>query len=176
VSAGLYTGFIALTGLERIAELRIGRRNLAWSADRGGVEQGRGHWPFMVALHIGLLVGCVAEVWILRPQFQPALGGTMLALALGAQGLRWWCIQTLGPRWNPRVVVVPGLAPVRTGPYRWLRHPNYVAVVLEGIALPLIHGAWWTAMVFTLLNAILLTVRIPCENAALSTLPAPEEK
>lgn len=168
----LYTAVIALVGLERVAELVIGRRNLAWSMARGGIEHGQGHWPFMVLLHTGFLVGCVAEAWLLEPSVPAAVSASMLGLALASQALRWWCIRTLGARWNPRVVVVPGLAPVRTGPYRWFSHPNYVAVVLEGIALPGIVGAWWTAAVFTVLNAGLLLVRIRTENTALRTLPS----
>jgi methyltransferase len=171
VSLLAFTGIIGLTGLERLAELVVGRKNRAWSLAQGGVESGRGHWPVMVLLHTGLLVGCLVEAWLLQPPLIPALAGSMLALAAICQGLRWWCIRTLGPRWNPQVIVVPGLPPVTTGPYRWLRHPNYVAVALEGIALPLIHTAWRTAIVFTVLNAILLSVRIHCENTALSTLP-----
>jgi methyltransferase len=94
----------------------------------------------------------------------------MLVLVLASQALRWWCIATLGPRWNTRVIVVPGLALVASGPYRWLRHPNYVAVVVEGFALPLVHTAWITALAFTVLNAVLLfAVRIPAENRALAT-------
>jgi methyltransferase len=89
---------------------------------------------------------------------------------VASQALRWWCIATLGRRWNTRVIVVPGLAPVTSGPYRFLAHPNYVAVVVEGIALPLVHEAWLTALVFTGANAALLTVRIRAENAALRTL------
>jgi len=85
--------------------------------------------------------------------------------------LRWWCITTLGPRWNTRVVVVPGLPLVRTGPYRWFKHPNYVAVVVEGFALPLVHSAWLTALAFTVLNAMLLRVRIRTENEALALCP-----
>ncbi len=92
----------------------------------------------------------------------------MLALVLASQALRWWCIVTLGRRWNTRVIIVPGLAPVRSGPYRFLPHPNYVAVVVEGVALPMVHGAWLTALAFTVLNAGLLTVRIRTENAALA--------
>jgi methyltransferase len=92
----------------------------------------------------------------------------MLALVLGAQALRWWCVATLGPRWNTRVIVVPGLAPVRRGPYRLLAHPNYAAVVVEGLALPLVHGAWLTAAAFALGNVPLLAVRVACENAALA--------
>ena len=95
----------------------------------------------------------------------------MLVLVVASQALRWWCITTLGPRWNTRVIVVPGLSPVRSGPYRMLRHPNYVAVVVEGVALPLVHAAWITALVFTVLNAALLTARIRTEDAALATLP-----
>ena len=91
----------------------------------------------------------------------------MLALAVAAQALRWWCITTLGHRWNTRVIVVPDTPLVRGGPYRFLHHPNYVAVVLEGIALPLVHTAWITAVCFTVANAWLLAVRIRVENAAL---------
>jgi len=105
----------------------------------------------------------------------PALGYPMIALAIACQGLRWWCITSLGQRWNTRVIIVPGLAPVVKGPYRFFKHPNYVAVVLEGFALPLIHGAWRTALAFTLLNAWLLAVRLKVENAALASLPSPSE-
>lgn len=94
----------------------------------------------------------------------------MLVLVLASQALRWWCIATLGRRWNTRIVVVPGLPRITTGPYRWLRHPNYVAVVVEGFALPLVGLAWVTALVFTVLNAALLRVRIREEDAALATL------
>lgn len=122
----------------------------------------------MVALHTALLLGCPAEVWLSGRPFVPALGWSMLAVLAGAQALRWWCIVTLGSRWNTRVIVVPGLPLVARGPYRVLRHPNYVAVVAEGVALPLVHTAWVTAVVFTLVNAAVLTVRIRCENRALS--------
>ena len=94
----------------------------------------------------------------------------MFAVVLAAQALRWWCIATLGHQWNTRVVVVPDASRVTGGPYRFLAHPNYVAVVLEGVALPLVHTAWITALAFTLLNAALLTARINVENAALARL------
>jgi methyltransferase len=92
----------------------------------------------------------------------------MLALVIASQALRWWCIRTLGPRWNTRIVVVPGWPLVHRGPYRVLPHPNYVAVVLEGAALPLVHTAWVTALVFTVLNLPLLAVRIRAEEAAMA--------
>ena len=163
---------VLLVGVERLAELVVSKRNAAWSLSRGGVETGRGHYPFMVVLHTGFLVAMLVEAVLRRPTVPGALAWSMLAVVLAAQGLRWWCIATLGPRWNTRVIIVPGLAPVRSGPYRFLSHPNYVAVVVEGVALPLVHAAWITAVVFTVLNAGLLAVRIRAEDTALATLPA----
>ena len=94
----------------------------------------------------------------------------MLAVVIAAQGLRWWCITTLGHQWNTRVVVIPGAPRVTGGPYRMIPHPNYVAVVVEGIALPLVHSAWFTALVFAVCNATLLRTRIKVENSALAGL------
>ena len=94
----------------------------------------------------------------------------MLAVVVAAQVLRWWCITTLGQQWNTRVVIIPGATRVDSGPYRFFSHPNYVAVVAEGVALPLVHTAWITAVVFTVLNAVLLAVRIATENSALAAL------
>jgi methyltransferase len=166
---GLYVALVGATALERLAELVVSTRNARWSFARGGVESGRGHFPPMVALHSGLLVACVAEAVLADRPFLPWLGWPMLVLVLASQGLRWWCIATLGPRWNTRVIVVPGLPLVARGPYRWLRHPNYVAVVAEGIALPLVHTCWVTAAAFTVLNAVLLLrFRIPAEDRALA--------
>jgi methyltransferase len=126
----------------------------------------------MVVLHTGLLVGMLVEAWVRRPEVAAPLAWSMLALAALSQALRWWCIGTLGVRWNTRVIVVPDLPLVRSGPYRRLSHPNYVAVVVEGVALPLVHGAWVTAVVFTVANALLLTVRLRVENSALATVTA----
>jgi methyltransferase len=164
-----YVVLVLLVGLERVAELVVSLRNAKWSFARGGVETGKGHYPFMVLLHTGLLAGCLVEAIVADRPFIPALGWTMLAVVLLAQGLRWWCITVLGPQWNTRVIVVPELSLVASGPYRWFRHPNYVAVVAEGVALPLVHDAWITAVVFTLLNVPLLAVRIRAEEAALAT-------
>ena len=167
----LFTVFVLATGVERVVELVISKRNAAWAFAQGGVESGRGHFPAMVALHTGLLVGALAEVWLLDRPFIPALGWPMLAIALLCQVGRYAVIWSLGRQWNTRVIVVPGLPLVRRGLYRfaWLRHPNYVIVAIEGIALPLVHTAWITALVFTVLNAILLLAfRIPAEERALS--------
>ena len=172
-SLTLFSALVLLVGLERLAELVVSKRNAAWSKPRGGVETGQRHYLVMVALHTGLLVGALVEVWTRRPDFVPLLGWAMLALVLASQALRWWCILTLGPRWNTRVIVVPGLPLVDNGPYRWFSHPNYVAVVVEGLALPLVHSAWITALTFTVLNAALLRVRVQVEERALSTADEP---
>lgn len=165
-----FTVLVGLVALERLAELVVSKRNAAWSLERGGREYGQGHYPVMVVLHTGFLLAMLVEAWIVQPDVPPGLAWSMLALVLAAQGLRWWCITTLGHRWNTRVIVVPGLPPVTGGPYRYLSHPNYVAVVVEGVALPMVHGAWITALVFTVANAFLLRVRVRVEDAALATL------
>lgn len=162
-----FTCLVAAVAVERLGELLVATHNRAWSQARGGVEYGARHYPVMVALHTALLIGCVVEAWARQPQFVPALGWTMLVLVVLSQALRWWCIATLGHQWNTRIVVVPGAPRVRTGPYRFVPHPNYVAVVVEGFALPLVYSAWITAIAFTVLNAWLLAVRIRAEDAAL---------
>lgn len=171
MSAWWFTVLIVLVGLERLAELVVSKRNAAWSFARGGYEVGRGHYPFMVVLHTGFLVAAVAEVWLLDRAFH-WWGWVALLIVVLSQALRWWCIATLGRQWNTRVIIVPGASRVDSGPYRWMQHPNYLAVVAEGIALPMVHDAWLTALGFTLLNAGLLAVRISSENRALRALAA----
>lgn len=175
LSVWLFTAFILATGGERIGELVVSTRNARRAFAQGGVESGRGHFPAMVALHTGLLVGSVVEVWLLGRVFIPVLGWPMLVIALLCQVGRIWMIRSLDGRWNTRVIVVPGLALSRRGPYRFERlpHPNYLLVVIEGIAIPLVHTAWITAIVFTVLNAVLLAgFRIPTEDKALKAAAA----
>jgi methyltransferase len=171
-----YLGLVGVVVVARLIELSVARRHLLWARERGGVERGAGHYPVMVALHSALLVGAPLEVVLLDRPLLPVLAVSMLLLLVAAHALRWWCITSLGPQWNTRVVVVPGLPLVTRGPYRFLRHPNYVAVVAEGIALPLVHGAWVTAVLFTVANLLLLRVRIRVEEAALAELAAPEPR
>jgi methyltransferase len=166
----LYALLIGAVAAERVAELVVSQRNLSWSRAQGGREFGARHYPVMVVLHTGLLAGCLAEVVVSRRRFDGRLGWPMMAVVLLAQGLRWWCIATLGRQWNTRVVVVPGAERVSAGPYRVVPHPNYVAVVAEGVALPLVHSGWITALVFSTLNAVLLRTRIKVENRALESL------
>lgn len=168
--AAWFTLLTLLIGCERVVELFVARRNRRWSLARGGVEYGARHYPVVVALHGALLLGGVIEVWLRRPELHPAVSLPMLILVLAAQALRWWCIRTLGPQWNTRISVVPGRRRVGRGPYRLLRHPNYLAVIVEGLALPLVGSAWITAIAFTVANSVFLSVRIQTEQQALRTL------
>ncbi len=172
LSVALYILFILATGGERIVELFVSKRNAAEAFAKGGIETGREHFPWMVALHTGFLVACVAEVVFAGRPFIPWLGWPMFVIALLCQFGRYWVIHSLGRQWNTRVIVVPGAQRVRgRGLYRLIPHPNYVIVAVEGIAIPLIHTAWVTAIVFTVLNAILLLgFRIPAEDHALKQL------
>jgi len=165
-----YLLLIGVVVVERLAEIVVAERHRSMSKERGGVEFGVGHYPAMVTLHTALLAGCLLEPVLLHRPFIPALGWPMLLIAVAAQALRWWCITTLGYQWNTRVIVIPGAARITGGPYRVLPHPNYVAVIAEGFALPLVHTAWITALVFSVLNAALLRTRIHVENAALASL------
>jgi methyltransferase len=167
VTREAYTLFIAALAVERCFELWLSRRNAAWAIRAGAVEYGAEHLVWMKLLHTGFFIGCVAEVWLLARSFVPWLGVTCLIAAALAQGLRYWTIATLGRRWNVAVLVLPGVPAVASGPFRFLRHPNYLAVVVEGVVVPLVHGAFITAAVFTGLNAALLAVRISCEERAL---------
>ena len=167
--AGWYLAVLVAVAVERLAELLVARKNAAWSFARGGVESGRGHYPFMVVLHTGFLFGCLGEALYVEPP-PVGLAAVLFGVALLCQGLRWWVIRTLGPRWNTRIIIVPGLPRITGGPFRYFAHPNYVAVVTEGIVLPGMYGCWRVAAVFTVLNALLLWVRIREESAALDRM------
>jgi len=164
----LYTFLVALAAAARLVELRIANRHRKSLLARGAVEVGAGHYPFMVLLHTAWLVACPLEVWLLGRPFLPLLGAVSLVAFLGAMALRYWVIATLGERWTTRILVLPGAEPVEGGPYRFTRHPNYLAVIVEILSLPLVHTAWITALVFSLANALLLRVRIAAEERALS--------
>lgn len=164
----LYLGLVAAVAVERLVELAITRRNLAWARARGGREHGDDHYPWMVAVHALFLVACPLEVIALDRPFLPLLGFPMLGVVAATMALRYWAIAALGKRWTTRVVVVPGMPVVTSGPYRWLRHPNYLAVAVEVAALALVHTAWLTALCFSAANAGVLRRRIAAEEAALA--------
>lgn len=166
----LYVALVLAVAVERLVELRIAARNRESALANGAKEYGADHFPVMSVMHTAFLIACVAEVVLLDRPFYFPLAAVSLVAVIAAQALRYWCIATLGPRWNVRVIIVPGMALATDGPYRFLRHPNYLAVVTEMVALPLVHTAWWTAIVFSLLNAAMLAVRIRVEEAALEEI------
>jgi methyltransferase len=127
----------------------------------------------MVALHATLPVACVAEVWLLGRPFRPLLGCAMVLVLAGTMALRYWVVASLQGRWTTRVVILPGIPLVRKGPYRWLKHPNYLAVVLEVAALPLVHSAWLTALFYSLANVLVLRARLSVESRALAMAENP---
>jgi methyltransferase len=169
LSAVYLVAGVCLVALQRLLELVYSRRNERRLRARGAVEWGAGHYPLMVGLHALWLVSTLVEGLLRGPEI-PAWWPVPLAAFLLVQPLRYWAIVSLGTNWNTRVLVVPGVKLVKSGPYRYFPHPNYVVVAVEILTFPLIFGAWITAIVFSLLNAALLLVRIRTENRALQEL------
>jgi methyltransferase len=165
-----YLALLAAVGLGRLLEMRLSRRHQRALAARGARRAAEPGFVFMVALHTGVLAASALEVVLLRRPFSALLGvPALIAFAL-ANALRWWVIATLGPHWNVQVVgSLQELGVVTGGPYRFVRHPNYVAVFVELIALPLVHGAWLTAIVATALHVVVLRNRLAVEEAVLAT-------
>jgi methyltransferase len=164
----LFTAVVAVVAGMRLVELAVSRRNIRRLAARGAIEVGRSLYPWMVAVHASFLVACLAEVWLIGRPFEPVLSSFALGALVGAAALRWWVVATLGGRWSTRVFILPGAAPVTGGPFRRLRHPNYLAVIIEFVALPMVHTAWLSALVFSILNGLVLRGRIRTEEAALA--------
>ncbi|HET9325920.1 MAG TPA: isoprenylcysteine carboxylmethyltransferase family protein [Candidatus Eisenbacteria bacterium] len=162
--------FLTVIVFQRMVELSISARNSRRLKRRGAREHGRWHFPLLVVVHVLYPLLLAAEVggWGTEPGPWWPL---WLGLWLAAQALRFSAIRELGEHWNVRILVVPGAPLVRTGPYRWLRHPNYVAVVIELMAGPMLFGAWRTALLISALNAIALTIRIRAEERALGPEP-----
>ena len=168
----VFTLLVIVIAIQRVWELGVSTRHLRVLKARGAIEVGTAHYPWMVALHTAFLFSCVTEVWLLDRPWRPVIAGFTVIILGGALALRWWTLATLGDRWTTRVLVVPGEELVSSGPYRWLRHPNYLVVVMEIAAIPMIHCAWLTAAVFTVANLVLLRERIRVEEGALSGLAA----
>jgi len=167
ISLPVYLGVIAALALERGVELYIAHRNAARAFAAGAIEIGQRHYRAMVVFHGAFLVACAIESVARGSGAPAALAVPAIAAEIFAQSLRYWVILTLGSRWNTRIIVLPDAQPVTSGPFRFARHPNYLAVAIEIVAVPLIGGAWITAVLFSLGNAILMMVRIPAEERAL---------
>ena len=158
--------FISCFILQRLSELVIARRNEKWLLAQGAVEYGRGHYPFMIALHTLFIVSLIVE-YILK-------GGTeiswlFLVLFLVVISFKFWALSSLGKYWNTKIYRVPGVYPVRKGPYKFLKHPNYMEVVCEIAIIPLVFHLYYTSIIFTILNAAMLYVRISVENKVWSS-------
>ena len=157
---------VMMVAVQRLLELRYSRRNERRLRSLGAVERGAGHYPAMVALHALWLVSTLVEGLLRGPEI-PVWYPVPLAAFLLVQPLRYWAILSLGENWNVRILVVPERKLVWSGPYRYFPHPNYVVVTVEVLTFPLIFGAWVAALVFSILNAAFLYVRIRAEERAL---------
>ncbi len=171
-SLQLYLALLLLVGAERLAELLLSRRNARLQLARGAVEVGAAHFRVMALVHALFLPCCFAEAWLLGRRAPLALSAAALGAVALAQALRWWAVATLGSRWNVRVIAGRTTRRSPRGHTGFVRHPNYLAVALELLALPLVHGAILCAFVFTCANALLMRVRIPAEERALGELYA----
>lgn len=166
---GWLVAFLGVVVLQRLGELAISARHARRVCARGAVEHGAGHFPLIVLVHVLFPLCTIAEVVFLDARPGRGWPAWLVAWAC-AQALRYAAMRALGDRWNARILVVPDEPPVRGGIYRFLRHPNYAAIVIEFIAAPMIFGAWRTAVVISLLNAAVLRIRIRAEDAALRPL------
>lgn len=167
-----YLALLAVVGLLRLVEIRVSKRNQRRLASQGVAKVPEPRFRWMVLFHAGILVSAGLEVVVLQRPLIPALAVVMGALFILTNCLRWWVIGTLAQHWNVEVMASVELGVVSSGPYRWVRHPNYLAVFLELLALPLIHTAWLTALVGSLFHVIILRNRIRVEDATLLANPA----
>jgi methyltransferase len=167
VVTAAYVVLVLAVAVQRLVEVRISRRHVRALKARGAIEHAPHQVPFMVALHTLWLAACVAEPLLWDRPIVPVVAGVSLLMLLAGQVLRWSARRALGPRWTVPIVTLPGAPRVTTGPFRYLNHPNYLGVVIEIAALPLVHTAWFTAGVFTLANALMLTWRIAAEEQEL---------
>lgn len=167
VTRAVFSFVVVAVALQRLFEVRLSRRHERTLRARGAVESAAGQLPVMVALHGAWILAMLGEVWMRHPPFRPWLAAAALLVFAAGQALRWCAIVALGPRWTVRVLTMPSAEPVTTGVYRYLRHPNYLGVVLEVASLPLVHGAVWTSVIFSIANALMLRARIRSEESAL---------
>lgn len=172
VTTAAFLVLLAFVGLERLLELRLSRRHQRDLERLGARKRAEPHYRWMIALHAVVLVGAALEVVLLRRPFIAPLASAALLAFLLATALRWWVIRTMGRHWNTEVVDSAALGVVSKGPFRWIRHPNYLGVFVELIALPLVHTAWITAIFAAAANALVLRNRLRIEEGVLDAVPA----
>jgi methyltransferase len=171
VSVYLFLGLLLTVGLLRLVEMRISRRHQKEMATRGAAKVDEPKFRWMVLLHTAVLIGAALEVVFLKRPFLPWLAAPMFAIFIAANALRWWVIRSLGAHWNVQVVDSTRLGVVTSGPFRYVRHPNYAAVFSELLALPLIHTAWITATAGALAHIGVLAQRLSTEERVLLANP-----
>ena len=172
ITENAFFGLLAAVGAGRLIELGISRRNQRHMAERGAHLVRDMSFVWMVLWHGGVLAGAACEVAFLHRPFVPALAAPMLVIFVASNLLRWWVMQTLAVQWNVQVMNSGALGVVTAGPYRWIRHPNYVAVFLEVTSLPLIHTAWITSLAAAISTVLILTRRVAVEEKVLLADPA----
>jgi methyltransferase len=153
--------FILFVITQRLSELYIARNNEKWLRSQGAVEYGKNHYPYIVALHTLFIISIIAE-YILRPGL--SMDYVFLLLFILLLAFKFWALSSLGKYWNTKIFRVPGSGPVKKGPYKLFKHPNYFIVICEIVIIPMVFHLYYTAVIFTVLNAIMLTVRIRVEN------------
>ncbi len=153
--------FVILVIAQRLTELFISERNRKWLLSQGAVEYGREHYPYIVALHTLFIASMIGEYWFRGGH---SADSVFLVLFIALLIFKYWILRSLGPYWNTRIYRIPGSAPVKKGPYKLFRHPNYVDVVCEIAIIPMVFHLYYTAIIFSLLNGIILSVRIRVEN------------
>lgn len=158
--------FVSIVILQRMIEVIIAKRNEKRMLAAGAYEAGAAHYPFMIALHVVFFVSLITEVFLLGQAISPWFEW-LFVLFFFVQVLRVWCLASLGPFWNTKIIILPGANVVKKGPYHLFRHPNYLVVCIEILLLPLMFQAYFTAICFTILNFAMLAIRIPTEEKAL---------
>jgi methyltransferase len=157
----LFIIFILFVITQRLSELYLSSQNEKWLRSQGAIEYGRAHYPYIVALHTLFVISIIVE-YILRPNLQ--IDYVFLLLFILLLAFKFWALSSLGKYWNTKIFRVPGTGPVKKGPYKLFKHPNYFIVICEIIVIPMVFNLYYTAAIFTVLNAIMLTVRIRVEN------------
>jgi methyltransferase len=161
--------FAVIIVVQRLVELFIAKRNEAWMKSQGAIEFGSSHYPYIVVMHLLFLICFMIEVMWLQKKpsdFWPILLGVFIVVQAG----RVWALASLGRYWNTKIIVLPNAHPVKCGPYRYIKHPNYLIVAIELLVIPLMFNAFFTAIIFSLLNIVVLSIRIPAEERALAQL------
>jgi methyltransferase len=165
----MFYGLFLLLIAQRLTEMYIAKRNEKWLLKRGGVEHGKEHYPYIVTLHVLFLLSLFFEVMIFHKELT-SLWNILIPILALTQLIRYWSVFSLGYYWNTKIIIVPNEIVVSKGPYQFMKHPNYVVVAIEFLLIPLLFQAYMTALLFTFLNIIMMSIRIPSEEKALQEL------